>query len=60
MFYLGKPFQTSLMYVRKARRKPRVEQLLGASLGLALALLINIRLGCKDPPGKTLAFPNIF
>ncbi len=41
MFVPGKPLQPSLMFVGKAGAYPRG----GASLGLAPALLMNIRLG---------------
>ncbi len=45
MFVPGKPFQTCLMFVCEARSLPRVEHMKVASLGQALALPGNVRLG---------------
>jgi hypothetical protein len=50
---LGKPFQSSLIFVGEARSLPRVEHLKGA----APTLPANIRLGWKGLPRKnTLAY----
>jgi len=49
--------QSGQMFVGNARGYPKVEQMRSASLGSALALLANIRLGWKGLKGKnTLAY----
>jgi len=48
------PLKLSLMFVGKAGAYPRLEHLKGASLGKALALPANIRLGL--PGTNTLAY----
>ncbi len=47
MIVPGKLFKPSIMFVGKARAYPRVELLIGVSLGYALALSANIRLSMK-------------
>ncbi len=55
MFVPGKTFQSSLLFVGKAR--PRVEHLEGSLIGQAPALPAIIRLGCRGLPGtNTLAY----
>jgi hypothetical protein len=50
----GKPFQPSLMFAGMAKAYPRVEHLKCASLGEALDLPANIRLGWKCLPGTNI------
>ncbi len=57
MFVPGKPLQPSLMFAGMPGAYTRVEHLKAASLGWALALPANIRLGRQGLPGtNTLAY----
>ena len=51
MFVPGKPFQSSLMFVRKGRNLPYSGTLLTLLIGQALALITYIRLGWEGLPG---------
>ncbi len=57
MFVLGRPFQLSIMFANKAGVYPSVTPFRCSTLGKALGLATNTRLGWESPPEtNTLAY----